>query len=227
MLNRIFILCCGPSIKYQNLQCLSGEYCISVSNFFVHDLINEIEPKEHIFAPIHSPITDEMAIQWHSEANTCLPSSTKMLISQHDIHYWKNIPHSRELEAYNPNAITYQSVSQIALNRALSKNPSEIYLLGCDHNWIRHVGQTKHFYDESQSVISCMGYDEWFGQEKNEARQRELQCNNNLFNLYEQYKNIATTQNTSIYNATPGSRLKVFEDKTLFEIFEEPHMENV
>ena len=66
---RIFILCCGPSIKYQNLQCLAGERCLTVSNFFVHPLINEINPQWHLFAPIHPPITPEMSKAWFKQAD--------------------------------------------------------------------------------------------------------------------------------------------------------------
>jgi hypothetical protein len=223
---RIFILCCGPSIKYQNLQCLSDEYCISVSNFFVHELINEIEPKYHLLPPMHPPITDEMAMEWFYQADKYLPQSTEIIFDNSNTKYWPNDSH-RKTNKYLSHTILYQSVSQIALNIAISKKPTEIYLLGCDHNWIRHIGQTRHFYDESQSVMSTMGYDEWFGQEREEAKQREQQCNDNLFRIYEQYNNIAKQQNATIYNATPGSRLKAFPQKTLFEIFEEPTMENV
>ena len=39
-INRCFILATGPSIKNQDLTCLKDEFCISVSNFFVHPLYN-------------------------------------------------------------------------------------------------------------------------------------------------------------------------------------------
>ena len=109
----------------------------------------------------------------------------------------------------------------------MNERPDEIYLLGCDHNWIRHVGQTRHFYDSSESIVESMGYDEWQGQDKEEATEREKQCNDNLFRIYEQYYNLAKQHNIAIYNVTPGSRLEVFPKTTLFDIFEEPTMEIV
>ena len=224
---KIFLLCCGPSIKYQNLQCLQGELCVSVSNFFIHPLITNINPKYHIFPPIHSPISNEMAIGWFKEADSYLPKDTIIFLNHIDLHFWNNFQHSRKIQTYNSGSILYQSVSQIALYLIINMNPTEIYLLGCDHNWLRHVGQTRHFYNNSESILQRMGYDEWFGQNKQEAQQREKQCNDNLFRIYEQYRSLAESKNISIYNTTPGSRLKVFNTTTLFDIFEEPTMEKI
>lgn len=228
---RAFLLCCGPSIKYQNLSCLEGETCVSVSNFFVHPLINNIAPKYHIFAPIHEPITSEMTYSWFSEADDKLPPETTILMDEKDISIWNQLNSQRYFNTYSAHSILYQSVSQIALALMLHllpfKENSRIYLLGCDHNWIRHVGQTRHFYSKEESVLERKGYDEWFGQEINAAREREAQCNANLFNIYEQYKQHALNRQITIYNATPGSRLKTYPSTDLFNIFEEPTMDNI
>jgi hypothetical protein len=72
-----------------------------------------------------------------------------------------------------------------------------------------------------------MGYNEWPGSNLEEAKQHELRCNENLFKIYEQYHQQIINRGIKIYNVTPGSRLKVFPTTTLFNIFEEPTMENI
>ena len=59
-----YILACGPSINEMDLSVLKGKDCISVSNFFVHPLYQEIQPKYHVFAPTHEPITEEQYNSW-------------------------------------------------------------------------------------------------------------------------------------------------------------------
>ena len=67
-IGRCFILATGPSINDIDLSILKGEFCISVSNFFVHPLFNEIKPEYHIFAESHHPITEEQYVSWLKDA---------------------------------------------------------------------------------------------------------------------------------------------------------------
>jgi len=222
---RIFILCCGPSIKYQNLQCLAGETCFSVSNFFVHPLINEIKPSRHIFAPMH--LRNDIVVALFNEADKTLPPETPIVIAAKDKRFCTGLSSDRKVITYDPGEILALSVSNIALYMAIQEQPQQIYLLGCDHNWIRHVGESRHFYHTSESVAERMGYDEWLGMDKKSATIREKQCNNDLFDIYGTYKEIAQEKNIQVLNATPGSRLEVFEKTTLFDIFEVPTMDDI
>jgi hypothetical protein len=46
-----------------------------------------------------------------------------------------------------------QSVTIMALEVALYMGFKNIYLLGCDHDWILHLDTSRHFYEENQHVF--------------------------------------------------------------------------
>ena len=47
-----------------------------------------------------------------------------------------------------------QSVTVLALMVAMNLGFSRIYLVGCDHDWILHVGASRHFYKEEEHVFT-------------------------------------------------------------------------
>jgi hypothetical protein len=53
---RAFLLAAGSSINQKNLKPLAGEDCFSISNFYLHNDIQTINPAFHGFAPYHEPL---------------------------------------------------------------------------------------------------------------------------------------------------------------------------
>ena len=94
----------------------------------------------------------------------------------------------------------------MALLVAIYMGFRDIYLLGCDHSWILHLNESRHFYDEDQDVLNQQGYSEWFGEDFASYCQ-------DYISLWQQYKiirRIAAIQSISLYNATAGGLLDVF-----------------
>jgi tetratricopeptide (TPR) repeat protein len=113
------------------------------------------------------------------------------------------------------------SVSVMALEIALFMGFSEIYLLGCDHDWILHVGESRHFYQEEAHALVRAGLNEWA--DVPEEGYLEGQCQH-LINLWQQYKalkRIARGRGIQIINATQGGLLDVFPRVTLESLFNE------
>ena len=108
-----------------------------------------------------------------------------------------------------PNVIgPYLSVSQIALQFAIWKNPKNIHMMGIDHGWINHIGESRHFYDKEQSILQRLGYNEWFSM-KNKQQAYETEKNNikKLNQIYSYYAEYAHSNKICLYNSTPGSMI--------------------
>ena len=81
----------------------------------------------------------------------------------------------------------------------------KICLLGCDHDWILHLGETRHFYDEKYSVLSRMDYNEWFG-----GTEHQFESHLNLWRGYKAIRDYSAKLGIKIYNLSPVSILDVF-----------------
>ena len=217
---RAFILATGPSIQEQDLSVLKGEYCISVSNFFVHALFNEIKPAFHIFAGSHAPITPEQMGAWWQDTSKHLGDNreTKMLIHARDkvIQEKYNVFGGQEVFYYVdgghfPVDFTrqipeMQTIVHVAMYLGLYLGIQEIYLLGCDHSWLLHYGKSMHFYKETQHSLARDNYSEW--QEVKDIG-NEFETHANLWKIYRSIRKELRNK-TIIYNATPGSLLDIF-----------------
>ena len=225
---RCFILAAGPSIKQQDLTLLQGEICIAVSNFFVHKDYDIIRPMYHCVPDVlvgHKEyITEEYAIKWFREMENATGQAVMFfsdgdkewieregLFKNRTVHYlhfsggWDNVERTGiDLTRAVPGV---QSVSVMALEIALFMGFKEIYLLGCDHDWILHYGTSAHFYPEAEHVMASRpGYNEWSGTDvESECRNYVLLCQQ-----YKALRSIAQSKSIDIMNSTPGGMLDVF-----------------
>jgi len=109
-----------------------------------------------------------------------------------------------------------QSIPVLALQFALALGVKEIYLLGCDHDWLLHMHQGSHFYREDQHAIRTNR--EWEGADV------ESECRNYVV-LWQQYKllrHLAVQAGVAIVNATEGGMLDVFPRRKLAEVLAAP-----
>jgi hypothetical protein len=224
-----FILACGPSINEMDLSRLNGKDCISVSNFFVHPIFNELKPKFHVFAPIHEPITDEQFINWlkdyelkslfnqkvfcHIDFYSKIKNN-KILTNKEVVFYGVNNSNINDFNNFSltDDFPTYQTVVHLAIYIAISLGYKEINLLGVDHSWLFNFGKTVHFYSEEQSALFTSNYNE------HELTDLEDQFKNHqrLWYIYKLIKNYCSNNNIKIFNCTPNSFLDVFEKKNKF-----------
>jgi N-acetylneuraminate synthase len=220
---RCFILATGPSIKQQPVRQLAGEHCIAVSNFFVHPDYRTIRPRYHCIAPFHAPITEEGWQDWLKEAAANTGDAT-MFFGLRDLQrntrdgnfasrekFFLNFAGSTEqIETHGVDLTRIlpppQSVTIMALYGALYMGFTEIYLLGCDHDWILHLNASTHFYDESQHALNRGGYNEWFAPGLDTYFRDYL----SLWKQYKVLRDIADRRGVRIINATKGGLLDVF-----------------
>ena len=229
---RCFILATGPSIKGQDLTLLRNETCIAVSNFFVHPDYALIKPRYYCLAPHHPPITEDAWQAWMTELSAGVGEATMFfslvdqqrnthdgLFANNEIHFlsmggaWQRV-RTKGVDLTHP-VPGPQSVPVMALLIAIYMGFQSIYLLGCDHDWILHVGNSAHFYNENRHALNRKNYDEWLGSDFSSTCQ-------DYINLWQQYRNIrdsAKLSSTKIYNATDGGLLDVFPRSAYNTIF--------
>lgn len=223
-----YVLACGPSIKDQDLKKIKNSPCITISNFFVHEEFENLNVECHIFAKLHNPITPQMGIAWFKEAELKFKKNQKVMVHYSDkdlveenkifknqnVIYWKDGSDFGNNFPYEVGP--YLSASQLALQYAIYLNTKNIYLLGIDHSWSNHVNQSKHFYEENQSVLTRMGYNEWFNSYDNEtAKQIELDNLDRLSSIYLYYDNICKEKQINLFNSTPGSMITCLKQKII------------
>jgi len=228
-IERCFILATGPSIRTQDLSALQNEFCISVSNFFVHPLFQQLQPEFHIFAGCHPPITEDTMAGWWKDATQFMEGNArtkvfihaadKALKDKYQVFEGRQVYYYCNGGAY-PVDFTLpipgiQTVVHIAIYLAMYLGIKEIYLLGCDHSWLQHFGKSMHFYEEKQHAFVRNNYSEW---SSTKDMGDEFKAYANLWDVYRAIRTDAAATGTRIYNATPGSMLDIFPPKDFSQI---------
>jgi hypothetical protein len=230
---RCFVLATGPSIGKQNLAPLEGETCIAVSNFFVHPEFARIQPQYYCIPKLcFPPLTREDGVRWFRDIDAHIGKTTlflalgdKKYVEQNGlfagrtVHY---VAHRTDWSDVGPEGIDLtrpvpkiQSSPLFALQIALFMGFTEIYLLGCDHDWILNLGVSRHFYPESlHAVVSRPGYSEW-GSIEEESRNYAM-----LWQQYGAIRRYCEARGVKIYNATAGGLLNVFERVEFESLFQ-------
>lgn len=220
---RCFILANGPSIKKQDLKLLQGETCIAVSDFDLHPDYSLIKPHYHCIAPYHPDIYEEnwyerMARIDKNSGNAVMffglsdreRNSVNGLFAGRQVHYLKFTGEWNEVLAHGIDITCpvpkVQSVPVMALFVCLYLGFKQIYLLGCDHDWILHLNNYSYFYKEDQDTQDEMGYNPLFGTDF----EAEARWNIILWQQYKIIRRIANERSIKIYNATAKGFLDVF-----------------
>ena len=221
---RCFILATGPSINAQNLKPLKNEFCIAVSNFYLHPDFRLIDPEYYCVAPWHPPHNVENYLELLQEIGSLSKKCSfffglqeydrvydnKILVNR-NIYYHDTISTKldKDVDLCKP-VLSPQSVTIMALQSAIFMGFSEIYLLGCDHNAILNYSENfsnKHFYPEEKSKLIT--------DRASKFKDSLITCIR-LWDQYEMLNTIAQHKNIKIFNATKQSLLDVF-DKVDYE----------
>ncbi len=225
-----YILACGPSINEMELSTLIGKDCISVSNFFVHPLYQQIQPKYHVFAPTHEPITEEQYNSWIKDFQDKTSFKTTMLLSAYNKTITDKVAVDSEInrlfyeltdvmpELFNEISLDKplprtQTVVHIAIYIAIALGYKEINLLGVDHDWLLHYGESKHFYNEEESKLTEKGY---ISQKPEDDLEDYFKIHLILWQIYKSIKTLSYNRNFKIFNLNKKSFLDVFPIKTKF-----------
>lgn len=220
---RCFILATGPSINKQDLKLLRNEFCIAVSNFYLHPDFKLIDPLYYCVAPWHPPHDINNYLKALKEigdnSQKCnfflgireykKVSQNKVLLN-HNAYYHdtRAINLHKHIDLCKP-ILAPQSVTIMALQSAIFMGFSEIYLLGFDHDSILNHSKSfanHHFYPEEKSklITDVCTFKE------------SLLSYILLWNQYEMLDAIARRKGTKVFNATKFSLLDVF-DKVDYE----------
>jgi len=238
---RCFILGTGPSINTQSLVPLQNEICISVSAFFLHPELNKIKPLYHVLAPFHHPLGwnevkfyhDGLLKNYNNETTIFLGYTPYFysIYNYEKIHadsfverfHYINYCGAPSLEEKNHQKDKYWDITNVlfaprtviysAIQLAAYMGCSEIYLLGCDHDYLTDVKRVTnhHFYQEEEGIsdvehLSAFTSEKWF---------YEYYIRWKDYRLMGDY---LTKKGIKIYNATEGGMLDVFPRVNLSDI---------
>ncbi len=239
---RCFILATGPSINQQNLSLLAGELCFAVSHFFLHKDIETIAPKYQILAPCHPPFDFQTLEKVFTGFNTNYPQDVTYFLGhrpydysvynflqnnpqyQTERNYFLNYSDSPALNETNyldsntwdisKSPFGIRTVIYSAIQIAIYMGCKEIYLVGCDHDYLNDTNRVTnhHFYLEEEGVsdaehLSSFSTEKWF---------EEYYLRWKQYRLMREY---AELNNINIYNATKGGMLDVFSRVNFDNLF--------
>lgn len=222
---RAFLLATGPSIKSEDLKQLAGEDCFSLSNFFLHEDINLINPIFHFFAPYHKPLILKNYVKWLRQSDKILPKTTKIFLGHttYDlVTKYKLFPHREVYYLYLSNCFNADITKRVLgpqtgpimmLPVLIYMGYKEIYLLGCDHNCLKDFRKPiQHFYNKALDIRKNASDENAWGNIIN-----ELDCAKSVFVQYQKYKS-SLGDKTKIINLSHDSWLDVFDMANLKDI---------
>lgn len=230
---RCFLLATGPSVQNQDLTVLQGELCIAVSHFFLHKDIKVIAPKYHVIAPYHPPFTFDQIKRLFEGFNEFYPDDVTYFFGHRPYEYsllnflesnpqfkrknsyFINYSSSHELDETNFNnpdswdiaksPFEIRTVVYSAIQVAIYMGCNEIYLIGCDHDYLLDMKRVTnhHFYKEEDGqsdveVLTSFDTERWF---------QEYYYRWKEYRLMREY---SKQFGCKIFNATKGGMLDVF-----------------
>lgn len=220
---KAIILGSSPSINQLNLKGFSDDFVITMGNFYEHPDINEINPKVHIFAASHPPITEKVLTDWWTRCHEILPKATVLLIEKRDKIIAEKVFVGRQVFYYSyggnlpvdftKKILSPWSVTIAALQVAVYCKIKDIRLLGINHDW-QCVKPYLHFYNHEEPSLEYFlkkeGVKISYEEQKQPFPKERLYREYELYQQYESLKKEAAKSNLKIYNADPFSHFDVF-----------------
>ena len=231
---RAFVIGTGPSIQTQDLSLLASEITFSLSGFWKHPVVREWRPTYYCFSDPLLFDGTKTTVEFFQSLTQNVPDSTfvapltgrDVIVQQHLLPmsqtYFvafrgdlsEQIPADVDLTQPIPGIM---NVAQLCILLAIYMGLSPIYLLGLDHDWLSHHGDTKHFYaghaglekhPEVKPVLADWSY------------RHLMECQLVGWKAYENLLALARRTNIQIINATSGGFLDVFERADYQQLFE-------
>lgn len=218
------VLGSSSSINKLDITQFSNDFVITVGNFFEHPEIEKINPKIHVFAASHPPITKEVLTQWWTRCNTILPKEVPLLIEKRDKEIAQQVFKDRELFFYSYGGqvpidftkpiMSPWSVTIVALQLAIYCKIETIGILGVNHDW-QCIKPYTHFYDHGKPSLEYYlhqaGIEISYEKQKQPFPKERLYKEYELYQQYETLKNEAERFGIRMYNYDPFSDFDVFE----------------
>ena len=219
---RCFVIANGPSLAVQDLRPLEHDVKIVVTGFFRHPQARQVRPEYWVLADPYfwaepdkhfRPVLElaqEAAVPTRlfmptGGAATFASAALGPLIDLHFVHYDGARGIDRPIDFTQGVPPFGQNVVIVALMLALYLGCDPIYLVGCDHDFMKtrreeYEGmRVAHFYPGSVNAASeHLSWDQWSA-----AMQR-------MVFEYEQLRAYAARWGFHVFNATRGGALEVF-----------------
>jgi len=230
---RGFVIGTGPSIQTQDLSLLANEITFSLSGFWKHPVVREWRPTYYGFSDPLLFDGSESTRDFFRSLTQHVPDSTffapvsalEVIASEQllppDRTYYVTFHGDLSEQAVEDVDLTrplpgIMNVAQLCILAAIYMGLSPIYLLGLDHDWLSHHGETKHFYagqaglenhPEVKPILADWSY------------RHLMECQLIGWKAYENLLKLGQRKNIQIINATNGGFLDVFERVDYRQLF--------
>lgn len=229
-----FIMGTGPSIKDQNLLRLKNEQTFAVNTFWMHPQFKEINPKYYVSVEPYSPKVEnnfwlekfiknayrlsEVPMELFFNIKTKEDIESKNLIPPNKIHYLaidgffrENLKYNIDLNQVIPNP---KNVVLASILVAVYMGFEEIYLLGCEHDYLTYRTNyelNNYFYESDKFDMNNPKDVERYGLTVT-SYESLIDHAGKLFRNYRLLKAKLAKEKprVKIFNATPNSFLDVF-----------------
>jgi hypothetical protein len=208
---RCFIVCTGPSLTYRDLEMLKGEISFGMNSIIkgfqntdwrptyygIQDRFVYEELQDYIYSEVNSIIFIADVIE---KRKYKIPSDAVDFPLSYYKHFLSGVKYCTKFSS-NPSALVYDgyTITYSLLQIAVYMGFKDIYLLGCDCFYSADP-QKQHFV-ESKRVDPTFSV----------AKDR-------MISAYKEAKKYADKHYVSIYNATRGGYLEVFDRVSLDDI---------
>jgi len=222
---RAFVIGTGPSLARQDLTPLGNEITFALSGFWKHAIVEQWQPTYYCFSdPLlfdGSPVMKEFfrnLTERITDSTFFVPLSALTAIQEYSLlpterTYYVAFHGDLSTDPVENFDLTtpvpaIMNVAQLCMMVAVYMGISPIYLLGLDHDWLSHTGETKHFYTghaglekhpEVRPVLADWSY------------RHLMECQLIGWKAYENLARVAERSNIKILNATDGGFLDVYE----------------
>ncbi len=229
---RGFVIGTGPSLARQDLAPLGNEITFSLSGFWKHTIIEQWQPTYYCFSdPLlfdGSPVMKDFfqsLTERVTKSKFFVPLSAFKTVQENRLLPPERtfyVPFRGDLSTDVVDDLDFtapvpgiMNVAQLCMMLAIYMGISPIYLLGLDHDWLSHTGETKHFYPghaglerhpEVRPVLADWSY------------HHLMECQLVGWKAYENLARLSTVKGIKIYNATDGGFLDVYERANYQEV---------
>lgn len=217
------ILGSGPSISQLDVASFKDDFVITMGNFYEHPEIKTINPKIHIFAASHLPITDVVLRNWWKRCHDVLPKNTPVLVEQRDRKIALDVFKDRDVFFYayggklpvdfTKAVMSPWSVTILGLQLAVYCRIPKITLMGINHDW-QCIFPYTHFYDHDEPSLEYYlkkeGIKIAYEEQKQPFPKERLYREYELYQQYESLKKEAQKLQLKIVNGDPFSHFDVF-----------------
>jgi len=222
---RGFVIGTGPSLARQDLTPLANEITFTLSGFWKHAIIEQWQPTYYCFSdPLlfdGSPVMKQFFESLTARITKSIffvPLSAFKIVQEHRLLPFERtyyVPFHGDLSTDVVDDLDFttlvpgiMNVAQLCMMVAIYMGVSPVYLLGLDHDWLSHTGETKHFYagqaglekhPEVRPVLADWSY------------RHLMECQLVGWKAYENLARLAALKGIKIFNATDGGFLDVYE----------------